>query len=160
MGTRSLVNIKDDDGKTIVTLYRQYDGYPTGMGQDIKDALNGGDVELLNGFSGQKSPAAFNGIGCMAAYLIGALKHRLAEKVTPNPKLDKLIGKDDRNPIGNVYLYPPDTNDVGEEFVYTLQPDKKGTTVALQVEAYGKKIFKGSLKTFNPEKVEKKASNE
>lgn len=32
MGTRSIIHVKDGR-KTIVTLYRQYDGYPSGMGE-------------------------------------------------------------------------------------------------------------------------------
>ena len=41
MGTRTLVHIKDGK-KTIATIYRQYDGYPSGMGEDIKRILNKG----------------------------------------------------------------------------------------------------------------------
>lgn len=77
MGTRSLLHIKDE-GKTLVTLYRQYDGYPTGMGKDIKDALAKGKARLTNGYSGSdKNPEVFNGMGCLAAYLVVELKGRM-----------------------------------------------------------------------------------
>ena len=74
MGTRATVTVFEDN-KPLVTIYRQMDGYLTGLGQDIKDALNGGDVRIGNGYStGDATPKAFNGMGCMAAYLIGKLK--------------------------------------------------------------------------------------
>lgn len=101
MGTRSLVHVKEagKNSKTLITIYRQYDGYPTGMGDDIVQILNGGDCKLVNGYGADESPAVFNGMGCLAAYLVGALK-------------------DGR--IGNVYIYPADSVDVNEEYVYTL----------------------------------------
>ena len=39
MGTRSTTAIRDENGKTLVTIYRQYDGYPTGHGQELADFL-------------------------------------------------------------------------------------------------------------------------
>ena len=40
MGTRSITHIRDND-TTLVTLYRQYDGYPSGMGVDLAEQLVG-----------------------------------------------------------------------------------------------------------------------
>lgn len=132
MGTRTLVHIKDGK-KTIATIYRQYDGYPTGMGDDIKEVLNLGNVTILNGFSGQTSPSHFNGMGCLGAFLIGELKQKK---------------------IGNVYIYPANSKDVGEDFTYTLS--ESGGKVKLKVvENYqNKTIFNGLLKDFDGETVE------
>jgi hypothetical protein len=132
MGTRTLVHIKDGK-KTIATIYRQYDGYPTGMGNDIKEALNLGNVTILNGFGGQTVPSHFNGMGCLTAYLIGELKNKK---------------------IGNVYIFPANSKDVGEEFTYTLS--ESGGEVKLKVtESYNNKtIFNGLLKDFDGETVE------
>lgn len=89
MGTRSTVYFLEN-GEVIGAIYRQYDGYPTGMGDDIKKILtqNGTiDPVIRNGYSfGDQIPTHFNGISCLGAYLIGELK----------------------NGIGNVYLYNPD----------------------------------------------------
>lgn len=63
MGTRSTTAIKDENGKTLVTLYRQFDGYPTGHGQ-----------ELANFLSARTIVDVFYGMGCLAAQLIGHLK--------------------------------------------------------------------------------------
>ena len=101
MGTRALLHIKENGlkSKTMATIYRQYDGYPTGLGMDIYTILNNGKATLLNGFGDHQAPAYFNGMGCMGAYLIGELKDRT---------------------IGNVYLYPVNSKECGEEYVYTV----------------------------------------
>ncbi len=139
MGTRTLVHIKDGK-KTIATIYRQYDGYPTGMGEDIKEILNNEEVEILNGYNGStKIPAQFNGMGCLAAFLVGELKQKA---------------------IGNVYLFAANSKDCGEDFVYTLT-QKNGKVLIKVQDVYNKKIlFSGLLKDFNGEKAEGKSSLE
>ena len=139
MGTRTLVHVKDGK-KTIATIYRQYDGYPSGIGEDIKKALNSGEVEILNGYNGSsKIPAQFNGIGCLAAFLVGELKEQK---------------------IGNVYLLAANSKDCGEDFVYTLS-EKKGQVYIKVQDVWNKKIlFNGLLKDFSGEKAEGKSSLE
>ena len=133
MGTRSIIHVKDGK-KTIATIYRQYDGYPSGMGEDIKNALNNGEVEILNGYGGSsKIPSQFNGMGCLAAFLVGELKG----------------GK-----IGNVYLMAANTKDVGEEFIYTLS-ENKGKISLKVIDVYTKKtLFNGPLQEFCGKKAE------
>ena len=133
MGTRSIIHVKDGR-KTIVTLYRQYDGYPSGMGDDIKRILNNGEVEILNGYGGySKCPSNFNGMGCLAAFLVGGLKEQK---------------------IGNVYLFAANTKEMGEEYIYTLTG--KDRDVYLKVfDVWNKKIlFNGRLKNFCGKTVE------
>ena len=127
MGTRTLVHIKDGR-KTIATIYRQHDGYPTGMGEDIKKALNDGQVDILNGYGGSsKIPSQFNGMGCLAAYLVGELKEQK---------------------IGNVYLFTPNAKHCGEDFVYTLS-EKEGKLYMKVQDVWNKKVlFNGPLKDF------------
>lgn len=98
MGTRALVKIKDGRS-TIACIYRQFDGYPEGLGKELTDLI--GDTVITNGFNSRVHalPGFANGMGCVAAYLVSRLKG--AE-------------------IGNVYLMPPNTKDVGEEYVYTI----------------------------------------
>jgi L-2-hydroxyglutarate oxidase LhgO len=156
MGTRSLIHIKQD-GETLVTLYRQYDGYPTGMGKDIIDALAKGKARLVNGYSGKdKSPEVFNGMGCLAAYLVGALK-----------KPHDMGGG---NSIGNVYLYPPNSSNCGEEYVYTIEnakpkgeeSDRKPGVITLTVKGVysDKTLYSGPLAKFNPKKAEQTGESE
>lgn len=98
MGTRSLTHIyeKANSEKPFVTIYRQFDGYPSGMGEDIKKAL--GEKTLVNGYSDPRTET--NGMPCAAAMLIAAIKEG----------------------CGNVYLYPAGTEDCGEDYVYRLYP--------------------------------------
>ena len=133
MGTRTLVHIKEGK-KTIATIYRQYDGYPTGMWDDIKEILNNSFVRILNGYSlGHQVPSQFNGIRCLAAYLIGELKEKK---------------------IGNVYIYPANSKDVGEDYTYTISEDL-GILNLKVVENYNNKtIFKGALINFDGKKIE------
>jgi hypothetical protein len=93
MGTRALIHVKDDE-ETLVTIYRQYDGYPSGLGQDIKDVFEG--RELVNGYNDLATQV--NGMGCAAAMLVAGIKKG----------------------CGIVYIYPVDSSDCGEEYTYVL----------------------------------------
>ncbi len=130
MGTRSIVNvISQYDNKPVLALYRQFDGYPSGMGNDIKKILNDGDVTLINGFNSQECPSHFNGMGCLAAYLVGALK---GER------------------IGNVYLYPIGAT---EEYNYTLYP--VDNVLHMKCAGYGKVFYDGPLSGFDGRAIER-----
>lgn len=61
MGTRSLTFVFDDTGEKVMNLYRQFDGYPTGHGQELAEFLN----ELKD---------CYNGAGCLAAQLVAHFK--------------------------------------------------------------------------------------
>lgn len=80
MGTRSLTTFietyKDEEGNDkkneIVTMYRQYDGYPSGHGLEIAEFLSKG--KLVNGL-GYKETKVFNGMGCLTAQVIADFKN-------------------------------------------------------------------------------------
>lgn len=72
MGTRSTTRINDSGGEHLVTLYRQFDGYPTGHGQELADFLKA--RTLINGFSDQSAETHANGMGCLSAQLIKHFK--------------------------------------------------------------------------------------
>lgn len=145
MGTRSTLHIKDDDGSHIVSVYRQMDGYPTGMGMDIKTALNNGQVELRNGFGGGDAiPKNFNGMTCLGAFIIGALKGVKAD--VENYTLKGATGQ-----IGGIYLTTPDDR---QAYDYFLAPTKDGNTVNMRVETGGREIFNGLLAEFDGQLVE------
>lgn len=134
MGTRSTTTIIDNDGQRLVMIYRQFDGYPTGMGADIKNILDDGKAKLVNGYGlDQDNPQIFNGMGDLAAYLIGKLK-------TSGEKT-----------IGNVYIFPPDNG--GEEYNYTLSV--KNDQVHLTLEGHGYDLYDGPLVDFDPEEAER-----
>lgn len=64
MGTRSLTVFLEDRGTEIVVMYRQYDGYPTGHGSELKKFLMRFDSGELGA----------NGMGCLAAQVVRNFK--------------------------------------------------------------------------------------
>ena len=141
MGTRSLTHIFNNE-KEIACIYRQFDGCPSGMGSDLAALLSSGTfVNGLDGSAGKK----FNGMGCFAAQLIGALK-----------------GDD----AGGVYLYPAGSSECGEEYVYEIRGGNGGTdykplpvTVKCFAVYDNKTLYEGDIKGFvefcnNPEPEE------
>jgi hypothetical protein len=81
MGTRSLTHVfetyfdseKDEKvSKKLLTMYRQYDGYPSGMGMDLVNFLKDGIV--VNGISVNETRKVFNGAGCLSAQLVAHFK--------------------------------------------------------------------------------------
>jgi len=98
MGTRSLTVVQEN-GKDICVLYRQYDGYPEGHGMELCKFLEG--MTITNGIGGSNTA---NGMGCLAAQIVANFKQD----------------------IGQFYLYPSGTRNVGEEYIYIIQ-DKNHT---------------------------------
>jgi hypothetical protein len=131
MGTRALihVHVEGKDSDILTTIYRQFDGYPDGLGEDIKEALGG--KEVVNGYSDPDNQV--NGMGCAAAMLVGALKE----------------GK-----CGNVYLYAPGTKDVWEDYTYDLYRDGP----ALMLSVNGGALYAGPLSDFDASKLDEEAA--
>lgn len=98
MGTRSLTFVYEGE-MPIVNMYRQFDGYPTGHGQELADFLLSG--ELVNGYS-KKQSVQFNGMGCLAAQMIAYFK----------------------NTVGGFYIYSVDSTDCWQEYEYHVYEDK------------------------------------
>ncbi len=131
MGTRALVRVKDTQGQTLVTLYRQYDGYPSGLGNDIKKCFEG--RELVNGF--QDVTTQVNGMGCAAALLVSSLKGSEA---------------------GGIYLHSTDVGDCGQEYEYVLYASSDEQLLYLRCEGYDgdKPLYDGPLNGFDGNRVE------
>lgn len=101
MGTRSLTHIKDESGITLLTFYRQMDGYPTGHGQELADFIN--RFTLVNGMGLNETPKKIaNGMGCLAAQILAYFK--------------------DQHGVGGIYVQRPDAEDCGEEYTYIVSP--------------------------------------
>lgn len=140
MGTRSLTVVKDE-GLEIITLYRQYDGYPSGHGEELVEFLK--PFSIVNGLSGKREKVA-NGMGCLAAQIVAHLKTE----------------------PGGIYIYPPGSRDCGEEWIYTVY--EKDGKLTLKVQAGrvtffglpGTKqdnmpvVFDDTLDKWNPKEVE------
>lgn len=104
MGTRCLTVVMDGN-KEILCMYRQYDGYISGHGAELKKFAHG--FKIVNGFGSDTPKKSANGMGCFAAQLVAHFK-----------------GKKE-NQIGGFYIEAPETREVGEEFIYRLS-EKSG----------------------------------
>lgn len=115
MGTRSLTVFQDGEVE-IAVMYRQFDGYPSGMGNDLKEAFGG--FQIVNGYSGKGTKQA-NGMGCLAAQVVASQKEG----------------------CGGIYLYPAGKRDCGEEYIYTLYCDGETGPLKMKVQAGAMTFF-------------------
>lgn len=127
MGTRWLCHVHDGDldSEIITTIYGQFDGYPSGAGEDIKKAFD--QRELVNGIPGDRMRFV-NGMSCAAALLVYSLKEGEA---------------------GGIYIYKPGTSNVWEDYVYQLYDG--GGKLFLKIDDG---LYNGPLDEFDSEKVE------
>ena len=118
MGTRSHTSIietsTDETGKQrrdlLVKIYRQYDGYYSGMGKELATWLD--KVSVVNGF-GSNDPVdqiICNVAGCLAAQLIKHVK----------------------DGIGNVYITNPRANSSGLNYEYDILVDFNTQRITLK----------------------------
>jgi len=153
MGTRSLTIILDEENKEICVLYRQFDGYPTGHGAELKEFVDG--FTVVNGYGSSEPPKTANGLGCLAAQIIGHFK----------------------SGVGGFYLYPAGTRDCGEEYIYTIYTraaeDRSRSSLFVKIQAGavtffglpGTKqnnmpvIYDGPVESFDPQLVEREWSS-
>lgn len=71
MGTRSTTKIYDN-GELVLALYKQFDGYTSGWGNELIDFIKSGKV--VNGLSLKESQRVFNGCGDFALQLVAHFK--------------------------------------------------------------------------------------
>lgn len=126
MGTRSLTHFINTDGKGICTVYRQYDGYPSGHGRDLFNCL--GHRKLVNGYNDSQNQV--NGMTNAAAMLIA--------------------NTCSATECGEIYVHAFDSEaDMGQDYTYTVS-DKDGT-IWLRLTSYGDTVYDGRLANFNPD---------
>jgi hypothetical protein len=128
MGTRSLTHFKSagKDSPTLCTLYCQFDGYPSGVGEDIKRVL--GAKKLVSGYSDPDNEV--NGMGCAAAIFIAGVK----------------------TGCGNWYVQQPDAKDLWEDYTYTVFADNGA--IHLLCQDSDRDIYDGPLSKFDGKTVE------
>tara|TARA_R100000687_G_scaffold61392_1_gene49567 strand:+ start:149 stop:589 length:441 start_codon:yes stop_codon:yes gene_type:complete len=138
MGTRSLTRvIPRQEGlsfseghnhvdKSVVNIYKQFDGYPEGLGLDLAEFLS--EFTIVNGLGADRyEPRIANGVGCLAAQLVGYLK----------------------DGPGNIYLEElnGEPGDHWEEYIYTLYPKENEPTYMSIYDVYAKEcVFVGTPK--------------
>jgi len=136
MGTRSLTTFistwKDEKtGKVkndkIVTMYRQYDGYPSGHGLELAEFLNQG--KLVNGISSAENGLVFNGMGCLAAQVVANFKKG----------------------AGGFYLHRGGTTNCWEEYRYEVignEETKELIFKCIEVHDKAKTLYEGTVQGF------------
>ncbi len=118
MGTRSLTYVYNDE-TPMLCLYRQFDGYPSGHGAQVAEFLQGRTI--VNGYGTGTPEKASNGMGCLAASLIGLLKEG----------------------IGNIYVYPIELGqDAWQDYEYHIYENRVVVKNPTEV------IFEGNYDSF------------
>ncbi len=132
MGARALAYVYDDE-TLLVTIYRQSDGYPTGMGADIVNAL--ASRRLVNGIQ-DDSQTCINGMGCAAALLIASLKSDMD--------------------AGNIYIAKPGAKENHVDYVYSLHGNTMTPEagIRLVVKSYAETLYDGPIAEFDPDTCE------
>ena len=107
MGTHAIIRFVDKDGKVILAVYHQYDGYPSGVGLDLANFLLKHKLCCGIPFHPPGDGKTWsNGMDCMAAQYIAAVKTK----------------------PGMVYIASADAE---EEFNYTVVEDDDGESVKI-----------------------------
>ena len=70
IGTRSITCVLDEQGNKIIEMYKQFDGYPEGLGKELQSFIASGT--MVNGIGSDTN--VFNGISCFAAQLVAHFK--------------------------------------------------------------------------------------
>ncbi len=134
MGTRSLTRVNTSDGKRILNLYSQFDGYPDAHGKELFAFLDG--MVIVNGFN-DRTPKIANGEGCLSAQLVAHFKKG----------------------TGGFYIYPVDVEACGQDYEYVVTVDLQNKSISVSCQGYRKELFSGSVKEFG-EFCEKPNSDE
>lgn len=123
MGTRSTTHFIPENSKTpILSIYRQFDGYPEGHGQAVAEFL--APFMVVNGYStGMKVGSHANGIECLAAQFVAAFK----------------------TSIGNIYITSKSDR---QEYDYFIHVSNNGN-IRMVVKSGRKTLYDGSPKDYD-----------
>ena len=128
MSTRSLTFVKDDTNRVVLNMYRQGDGYPSGIGAELYEFLK--DIKMVNGLRVDDGPKIANGAGCLAAQIVAHFK----------------------DGPGGVYLHHPSSTDCGQDYEYHITADLSGITVKVMEASWtghrAKTLYQGDLAGF------------
>ena len=115
MSTSCLTVFKNESDQEIAVLYRHCDGYPKVHGRELAECLAG--FKSVDGFSidDTKDKKCANGVGCLTAQVVAYFKKG----------------------VGNFYLEPAGTRDIGEDYIYTVYLAPDGFRPAIRVERVG-----------------------
>jgi hypothetical protein len=102
MATRASIVMKEE-GKPILSVYKHWDGYPSGLGKSLEEIVMGGQITNGLGINSELGKV-FNGAGCLFASIISILKDK----------------------PGDVYITSLDSvGNSGEEYIYEIDVNGK-----------------------------------
>jgi len=115
MGTRSLTFVYEeafnegDQPEAIINMYRQYDGYPSGHGDELARFL--AQFELVDGIpvGVEHEKKLANGMACLAAQLVAHFKEE----------------------AGQFYLYPVSAKECGQDYEYHIYSKDRKFRIAV-----------------------------
>ena len=137
MGTRSTTTILDEEGKPLLRIYQQYDGYiEGGVGETLIRILEGRRV--VQGYTmDDKERRNFNGMSCLAAQLVADLK----------------------DGIGNVYIqaldedyegsYDYTISCVSEPLISNSKRVKEYQRLHIVMKSYGEVVYDGLIDNYD-----------
>lgn len=121
MGTRSTIKFLEDD-RNLCNIYQQYDGYPSSVGLELAEFLNG--MEIINGFGMSDNTGKANGLGCLSAQFVAKIKTN----------------------IGGVYMTSADDEQEYNYIVSLKRHPKHELTIT--VYSYNEHLFEGTKEEF------------
>jgi hypothetical protein len=118
--------------REITVMYKHWDGSPHVYGKQLAEFLQ--NMKIVDGIDSdaQNSPFVANGAECLAARIVAHFKQ-------PRP--------------GDIYLYPPKTRFVGEEYLYTVLAEPKTQITLVIYEARPSKRHYNRLFTGSPQQI-------
>lgn len=72
MSTSAIAKVYDNKDNVIMSIYKHWDGYPDGFGNDLKEFVS--RFTLVNAISRNDGPYVANGMDCFAASLVKHFK--------------------------------------------------------------------------------------
>lgn len=152
MGTRSTVSFFENK-KHLVSIYQQYDGYLSGVGEELKDFLN--EKVLVNGVNSKMDRSKIaNGTGCLAAQFIERFKNGLGLYIDFSGDGKRCFGEYSPN-LDQMFSYQVNVRvdwQTGFDCTQTVELcvfGHAGREVGEKEEYLEDKIFEGSLTEFN-----------
>lgn len=143
MGTRSLTFVYEGE-ETIINMYRQYDGYPSGHGLELAEFLS--QFTMVNGLGINETRKVANGMGCLAAQLVHNFKGSVGGEENTAMK-----GRSP-NLAGGFYLYPTSAVDCGQDYeyhVYEGQDSEGEREIRVRVTDRGCNMFGLTMSDIN-----------
>lgn len=129
MSTHSLTLIYDDNlVNPFFSMYRQYDGYPSGHGADLAEFLKPFTMVNGLGLGGDNGSKIANGAGCLAAQIVAHFK----------------------NGPGGIYIQPATARDCWQDYEYHIYVDDTNplTIKVISCGGHNNTLFAGDVEAF------------